>query len=567
MADNQGYSPRNRAERVISAWRLFLAVLLTVAVLLENTNPKRHAPIVEVLAYGYLAYSLGVAILTWTRRVTTRGVPIVTQIIDLGLFCSFMFLTGGADSPFFPYFVFAIICGAIRWHGRGALLSGAAALAAYVLGTISGRMLDPLSLFNTPEFVARCTQLLLVGGLLGYLGSYQYRLQREISGLAAWPRRMPTHGREGLEEVLTYAAQVLGAPRLLLAWEEGDEPSVRIALRSADAFELSHQRPDAFGSLVAEALERSSFVCSNLGTAHPKVLQRVSGGFRFWSGVPIDARFQQRYEFKTAVVLRISAESIEGWLFVLDKPRPSPEDLLLGDIVGRLVASALELQTLVGQLRESAAGEERVHLARELHDGVLQSLTAASLQAQRARLAIATSAPDAERRLAVVEETILAEQQALRLAISDLKPGAIKETTPVDVVPRLREVATRVARQWDIRAHLNLQNDVPAVPQKMSHELTRMVQEALVNAVRHGGAKEVTVTCLTMGYDLALAVSYQGRGFVGFQGRHDLASLNEMKAGPRTLKERVSAIGGALVIESGEGGARVEIRVPLKPKR
>ena len=567
MADNQGYSPRNRAERVISAWRLFLAVLLTAAVLLPAAEPVRQAPIFEVLAYGYLAYSFGVAVLTWTRRITTRGVPIVTQIIDLGLFCAFMFLTQGADSPFFPYFVFAIISGAIRWHGRGALLSGAAALAAYVLGTISGRMLDPLAPFNTPEFVARSTQLTLVGGLLGYLGSYQYRLQREIAGLAAWPRRLPTHGPEALEEVLAYAASVLGAPRLVLAWEEGEEPSVQIALRAGDTFELSRQRPDAFGNLVAESLERSSFVCSNLGSGRPRVLQRVSGGFRFWSGEPIDSRFVQLYDFKNALVLRLSAESIEGWLFALDKPRPSPEDLLLGDIVGRLVASALELQTLVARLRESAAGEERVNLARELHDGVLQSLTAASLQAQRARLAIATSAPDAERRLAVVEETILAEQQALRLAISDLKPGAIKETTPVDVVPRLREVATRVARQWDIRAHLNLQNDVPAIPQKMSHELTRMVQEALVNAVRHGGAKEVTITCLTMGHDLALAVSYQGRGFAGFHGRHDLASLNEMKAGPRTLKERVSAVGGALVIESGEGGARVEIRVPLTPTR
>ena len=477
-----------------------------------------------------------------------------------------MFLTQGADSPLFPYFVFAIICGAIRWHGRGAILSGGAALAAYVLGTISGRVLDPLTPFSTSEFLARCTQLMLarrparLPRLLSASSSARNLRARGLAAAAAdaWARRLS-------KKCWLMRRRSLSAPRLVLAWEEGDEPSVRIAVRTAEAFEMSHQRPDAFGKVVADGLERSSFVCSNLGTTHSKVLQRVSGGFRFWKGDPIDTRFRQRFEVKSAVVLRLSTESIEGWLFVLDKSRPSPEDLLLGDIVARLVASALELQTLVAQLRESAAGEERVHLARELHDGVLQSLTAASLQAQRARLAIATSAPDAERRLAVVEETILAEQQALRLAIADLKPGAIKETTPVDVVPRLREVATRVARQWDVRAHLNLQNDVPAVPQKMSHELTRMVQEALVNAVRHGGAKEVTVTCLTMGYDLALAVSYQGRGFAGFQGRHDLTSLNEMKAGPRTLKERVSAVGGALVIESGEGGARVEIRVPLAP--
>jgi signal transduction histidine kinase len=265
------------------------------------------------------------------------------------------------------------------------------------------------------------------------------------------------------------------------------------------------------------------------------------------------------------IALRLSSENVRGWLFAIDRPRASADDLLLGDIVGRLVAGALELQTLVEQLRESAAGEERVHLARELHDGVLQSLTAASLQAQRARQSIATSPAEAARRMATVEETILAEQQALRIAIEDLKPGATRETAAVDVVPRLRDVATRVARQWDVRPHLNLQRGVPPMPQKLAHELTRMVQEALVNAIRHGGAREVTVTCAMLGTELGVAVSYEGRGFAGFNGRHDLASLNEMKAGPRTLKERVSALDGSLVIESRETGARVEIRVPLTP--
>jgi signal transduction histidine kinase len=94
-----------------------------------------------------------------------------------------------------------------------------------------------------------------------------------------------------------------------------------------------------------------------------------------------------------------------------------------------------------------------------------------------------------------------------------------------------------------------------------------MVQEALVNAIRHGAAREATVTCLISGTQLVLAVSYEGRGFATFRGRHDLTSLNEMKAGPRTLKERVSALGGSLEIESGERGARVEIGIPVTPAR
>ena len=563
MADQEGYSPRNRAERIISAGRLVLTAWLTIAVLIAPPNSWDEPAVVLVLTLGYLTYSVGVVLLTWTRRVTTAGVPVVTHAIDIVLFSIFIHQTKGADSPFYVYLVFAIICGAIRWYGRGALLTGAAVFAIYVVMTLAGSALPPARLFDMAEFLARCGQLIVIAGLLGYLGSYQQRLQGEITSLAAWPRRLPTRGPEALQEVLAYAASVLRVSRLVLAWEEGEEPALRMAVRSGDQFELGQERPDSFGTLVAEPLQRSSFVCTGLGTRKRRVLQRVPGGFTIWNGEPLDDAFRQRYQITNAIALRLSTDSIEGWLFALDRRKASADDLLLGDIVGRLVAGALELQTLVEQLRESAAGEERIRIARELHDGVLQSLTAASLQSQRARQLVTTSPKEAERRMAMVEETILSEQQALRIAIEDLKPGAIRETSAVDVVPRIREVSMRVARQWDVRANLNLQRDIPPMPRKIAHEMTRMVQEALVNAIRHGAAREITVTCITMGTDVALAVSYAGRGFAGFHGRHGLESLNRMKVGPRTLKERVSAIGGSLEIESGDGGARVEIRIPL----
>jgi signal transduction histidine kinase len=301
----------------------------------------------------------------------------------------------------------------------------------------------------------------------------------------------------------------------------------------------------------------------DLGSPHCRVLQRAAGTVQVWQGSPLDERFRQHVDARTVIALKLSSDSIHGWLFGFDRTSIGADDLFLGDVVGHVVTTALELQSRVEQLRESAVGEARVHLARELHDGVLQSLTAASLQAQRARQSIANAPAEAERRLAMIEETILAEQQALRLAIEDLKPGAIRDTTPVDVGPRVSETATRVGRHWDVRVHLNLQRELPRIPQKIAHELTRMLQEAMVNSIRHGGAKEITVTCLMMGSDLALAVSYQGRGFAGFQGRHDLASLNRMKVGPRTLKERVAAVNGSLVIESAQAGARVEVRIPL----
>jgi hypothetical protein len=106
-------------------------------------------------------------VLTWTRRFTTRGVPVTTHVIDLVLFSLFAYLTDGARSPFFPFFVFAIICGAVRWYGRGAVITGIAALFAYVIATLHGTTSPPSPTFDTAEFIARTTQLALVAGLLG----------------------------------------------------------------------------------------------------------------------------------------------------------------------------------------------------------------------------------------------------------------------------------------------------------------------------------------------------------------------------------------------------------------
>src|SRR5688500_12944296 len=108
MPLQEGYSPRNRAERVISAGRLFLASLLAIALASHQGIP--YPPAAYTLTVGYLLYSGAVAILTWSRGVTTRGVPLATHVIDLICFSILMLLTDGPGSPFFVYFVFATIC-------------------------------------------------------------------------------------------------------------------------------------------------------------------------------------------------------------------------------------------------------------------------------------------------------------------------------------------------------------------------------------------------------------------------------------------------------------------------
>jgi hypothetical protein len=86
MAAHEGYSPRNLAERAIAAGRLFLALLLALAIWIDPTEPPPYAPLVRQLSTGYLVYAIGVALLAWFRRVSTGLLPPATHAVDLVMF-------------------------------------------------------------------------------------------------------------------------------------------------------------------------------------------------------------------------------------------------------------------------------------------------------------------------------------------------------------------------------------------------------------------------------------------------------------------------------------------------
>jgi signal transduction histidine kinase len=88
------------------------------------------------------------------------------------------------------------------------------------------------------------------------------------------------------------------------------------------------------------------------------------------------------------------------------------------------------------------------------------------------------------------------------------------------------------------------------------------VNESLANAARHGGATRAEIALAADDGVLRVRVADNGRGFP-FGGRHELEALEEMGNGPRTLKERVSALKGRLAVESSARGAVIEVTLPI----
>ena len=194
---------------------------------------------------------------------------------------------------------------------------------------------------------------------------------------------------------------------------------------------------------------------------------------------------------------------------------------------------------------------ERRRIARDLHDialqdlsGALQSLRLINLRSKGSGLGL-----DLEEEL----EAVGRAASGLRSAIYDLRHE--KERPFVESVESL----VGLDRQADTRRKVRLvvEEGFPEeLPGEVSVELLRVLQEALANARRHSGARNVEVGLRTEGGAVMAEVTDDGRGFE--------PSSTRAGVGLSAMRERVEALGGEIEVESRPGeGTKVRLRVPL----
>jgi signal transduction histidine kinase len=198
--------------------------------------------------------------------------------------------------------------------------------------------------------------------------------------------------------------------------------------------------------------------------------------------------------------------------------------------------------------------EERLRIAREVHDEVAHSISALSLQAQVARRAAAAGGTVAESELRTIEETAQGAMDDLRRLLGLLRPEGDR-SGPLSPQPDLRDVTTLVqeARAAGQEVRLQVVGEPEAVPPSLGAAAYRILQEALTNARRHGtGAADVVlrhqpgevVLEVVNPIDPARAApSYDGHGLVG-------------------MRERVALFGGGLDCGPCDGAWRVRAVLP-----
>jgi signal transduction histidine kinase len=251
----------------------------------------------------------------------------------------------------------------------------------------------------------------------------------------------------------------------------------------------------------------------------------------------------------------------------MSTPESSPpfqDDSMLEGVARQVMADINQFFSKE-RLERAAMEDERVRLARDLHDGVLQSMAGALLQLEALSRLIDENPQAARKRLQDIGEIIADEQRELRVWIGKLKPTTSPSmASGADLAAALETLCQRGETQWGLRVRLTTSRG-GMIPRSLGDEVYSLVKEALANVARHAHAQSVDVRLQITRDRVNIIVTDDGVGFP-FHGRYDLAILVESHVGPRSLKERVASLRGELVVTSTLSGSKLEMSLPLHPQ-
>ena len=249
------------------------------------------------------------------------------------------------------------------------------------------------------------------------------------------------------------------------------------------------------------------------------------------------------------------------------KDLPSPRDDAAVTEIGKLRAEFFHLaQTAIDRATlwkryaldlVRVQEDERSRLARDLHDGPLQDVTA---MIQRARLAATSDSNGKEKaaHLDLLEESAQSAVRELRSLCDELSPPWLE----LGLGGALNELAERLSRHLGAKILVEADSGVgDGLSKEDTLALFRVAQEALHNSVRHGGAREVYVRLFLEGGKLVLELEDFGSGF---NVPENLARLRVLgHRGLANMEERMALVGGVLAVSSTPGkGTRIRAEIP-----
>lgn len=221
----------------------------------------------------------------------------------------------------------------------------------------------------------------------------------------------------------------------------------------------------------------------------------------------------------------------------------APEDEQALAVLASQAGVAIENARLHEELQRLMLSEDRERIAKDLHDGVIQSLFAVGMGLQAT--AALSGAPEVERRIESAVEELDRAIRDLRNYIFGLRPGILADR---QLDQALRGLAEDFEQKTGVLTVVEIDANAAAELSSSAGEIVQIVREALSNAGRHANATTCRITLRGAEGGAVVEVDDDGVGF-------DAAATGGPGLGLRNLHDRAAAMGGELAIVStpGEG--------------
>jgi signal transduction histidine kinase len=471
------------------------------------------------------------------RLASTEPLHAIAPFVDVALFGLAVGFDGGVDSPFYFCLLAALVVVAFGWGTARGFLALALAAVTVVIGTAVGTS-GLVDLVNDQRDLAAIGTLALATGAAGYVRNRLVDADRRRAGLAGQVAQLSDANE--LLTMLNGVARTL--PNSLTLREALDRIRTQL-VQSFDARVIcllvyDDNAEDWVPKLADGCLLRSSYPTDDLpaafagirGRAEPLVVADLTAP----EAVPLVAGSG------SGMYLRLDARDRTIGLLGIEHPtigHYDAESLLLLTGLSEVLALTIDNARWFGRLRSLGAQEERIRIARDLHDRLGQWLTYIAMELER----IIGSEPEHSAELDRLEGDVQAALDELRETLRQLRSG-VTDDAPLAVVGQ--EIVHRFAERADVAATFTVVHPEDRLPVPVENELLRILQEALTNVDRHAKAEHVDVVWDVRGGSFELVVQDDGRGFETARGVRDSAY------GLVGMRERADVIGARLTIDS-----------------
>ena len=528
--------------RIIALGRLMLAIFYAIAIAVDITQPARAPLFTFGLLAGYLIFAATVAVITWRDWWRDAQLTGPAHAVDIVVFTALVFVTAGYTSPFFIFFIFLLLAAAIRWGWRETALT---ALLLVLLYIATGMIAVSSGVsFELYRFVIRTGHLVILSLLLIWFGLNKWRSQFYLPA----PELIapPSLDQLPLETSLKAAAESIRARFGTLVWRPLTKAEATICVFRGGEVSALKAQPAVTGELPPRAILYD--IARNRGltrdSEHNLVVVDPSRIF--------DAVAAANLGMSQGLVIPIATGTGNGILFLEGMKDLSTDHIDLGEQLAEDVVAHIQRHALLKAAAESAESRSRLSLARDLHDSVVQFLAGAAFRLEAMKRAAASGRPvDSE--LNELKDLMLLEQGELRAFIAALRSGS--EVPMADLIKDLEALAARLGRQWSIKCILSARLTDMTVPTSLNLDVHQLIREAVANAVRHAGAKEVQITLNAEPDSLRLDIVNDGKAFKGPVRQVDM---------PQSLRERVEQAGGTIALSRGMGVTKFAVTLPLE---